>query len=87
MQKIRGGLQSRPLAREVHLIRPLNAFGRIVEAVGTDLELVVQPLEEIRRFELFLELLGSGNLAIVLDFHALGVVDDHSEIAFLRQHS
>ena len=86
IEKIGCGLQPCSLAFERHLIRPLNPFSRSVKAVCAHLEFVVQPLEEIRRLELFLELLGTGNLAVVLDFHALGVVDDHREITFLRQH-
>ena len=36
--------------------------------------------------QLLLELIGTGSLAVILDGHALGIVDDHGEIAVLRQH-
>ena len=32
------------------------------------------------------KLLGAGLFAVVADIHAFGVVDDHGEIGFLRQH-
>src|SRR5262249_52974884 len=41
--------------------------------------------EEIRRFKSLLKLLRTRYLAVVLDFHAFGIVDDDGEITLLRQ--
>ena len=49
------------------------------------MELVIQPLEEIRAFELLGQLFGAGFLAVVADVHAGGIVDNDGEIALLRQ--
>ncbi len=85
MQKVGRGLQPGTLALERHLLRPVNPFGRVVEAICAHLEFVAEPFEKVRCLKLFLELLGPGNLPVVLNFHALGIVDDDSEITFLRQ--
>src|SRR5712671_7952656 len=86
MEEFGNRLQSSAVSRKIQFIERIHARGFLVEPVDAHLEFFRQPLDQTRLGKLLLKFLGSRRLPVVLDRHALRIVDDHGEVAVLRQY-